>query len=100
MKLKKRAQKFFNSCKEHLWRISIAAVVLLAVILIVPPLFSLVRTHIEIRRLNKEKMRYEESIRKDSLLIEKLKNDEFLEQYARERYFMQRANEQVFIVED
>lgn len=51
-------------------------------------------------QLNEEKARYEESIRKDSLLIEQLKNDEFLEQYARERYFMQRPNEQVFIVED
>ena len=86
-------------CREYLWRISIGAVVVLALILILPPLVSLIRIHITMSQLNKEKARYEESIRRDSLLIEQLKNDEFLEQYARERYFMQRPNEQVFIIE-
>ena len=32
--------------------------------------------------------------------FENLKNDEFLERYAREKYFMQGKGEQVFIVED
>lgn len=100
MKLKKRLQKVGERCREYLWRISVGAVVMLAIILILPPLISLIRTHITMSQLNEEKARYEESIRKDSLLIEQLKNDEFLEQYARERYFMQRPNEQVFIVED
>ena len=64
------------------------------------PLVSLIRTSIEIRELNKEKALYEASIRRDSTLIENLKNDDFLERYAREKYFMQGKGEQVFIIED
>ena len=99
MKLGKRLRKAFEKGKEHIWRISVCGVVLLAVVLITPSLFLLIRTRVQIGRLNKERNRYVESMWQDSLLIERLKNDEFLEQYARERYFMQRPKEQVFIVE-
>ena len=43
--------------------------------------------------------RYKAEIRRDSMIIENLKNDELLERYAREKYLMQGKNEQVFIVE-
>ena len=49
--------------------------------------------------LKTRKAIYEESIRRDSLLIENLKNDEFLERYAREKFYMQGKNEDLFIVE-
>ena len=99
MKFKQRLQKFYNKSKEHLWRIVLASVAMLAVVLIAPPLVSLIRTRIAIGKLNREKAAYEAQIARDSLLINNLKNDEFLEQYARETYYMQRPNEQVFIVE-
>lgn len=86
--------------KKYAWAIVLVAAVVLGIILIGRPLISLVRTSVEIRELNKEKALYEASIRRDSLLIENLKNDEFLEQFAREKYFMQEKGEQVFIVED
>ncbi|MBP3551370.1 MAG: septum formation initiator family protein [Alistipes sp.] len=73
---------------------------MLGIILIGRPLVSLIRTSIEIRELNKEKALYEASIRRDSALIENLKNDDFLERYAREKYFMQGKGDQVFIIED
>lgn len=98
-KVGKQVEKTISKGKEYAWRIIVIAVVLLGIILIGRPLVSLVRTSIEIRQLNKERALYMESIRKDSLLIENLKNDEFLEQYAREKYFMQGKGEQVFIVE-
>uniref|UniRef100_UPI004056C743 FtsB family cell division protein n=1 Tax=Alistipes sp. TaxID=1872444 RepID=UPI004056C743 len=104
MKIGKKMGKQFEMtiCKgrEYAWRITLVAAVLLGIILIGRPLVSLIRTSIDIRKLNKEKAIYEESIRRDSLLIENLKSDEFLEQYAREKYFMQAKGEQVFIVED
>lgn len=99
-KMGKQVEKTISKGKEYAWRITLAAAVLLGIILIGRPLVSLIRTSIDIRKLNKEKAIYEESIRRDSLLIENLKNDEFLEQYAREKYFMQAKGEQVFIVED
>ena len=98
-KLNKNITKTLNKGKEYAWRITIFASILLGLILIGRPLVSLIRTSIDIRKLNREKAIYEESIRRDSTLIENLKNDEFLEQYAREKYFMQGKGEQVFVVE-
>lgn len=99
-KVEKQVEKTISRGKEYAWRIILVSVVVLGLILIGRPLISLIRTSIEIRELNREKAIYEAEIRRDSLLIENLKNDEFLEQYAREKYFMQGKGEQVFIVED
>ena len=96
----KQVEKGINKSKEYAWRITLIAAVVLGLILIGRPLVSLIRTSLEIRELNREKAIYEASIHRDSLLIESLKNDEFLERYAREKYFMQGKGEQVFIIED
>ncbi|MFI3286286.1 MAG: septum formation initiator [Rikenellaceae bacterium] len=53
----------------------------------------------EISELNGETEIYQESITRDSLLLEKIKSDEGLEKYARETFFMQRSGERVFIIE-
>lgn len=99
-KIGKRVEKGVERGKRYAWRITIVAVVILSIILIGRPLITIIKTSLEIRQLNKEKAQYEASIRKDSILIESLKNDDFLERYARENYFMQGKGEQVFIVED
>ena len=98
-KVGKNIEKTLSKGKKYAWRITLASVILLGVILISRPLYSIIRTSIEIKELNREKVIYKNSIRRDSILIENLKNDEFLEQYAREKYLMQGKNEQVFIVE-
>lgn len=98
-KVSKKVEKGISTGKKYAWRIIVVSVILLGIVLIGRPLFSFIRTSIEIRELSREKAQYEESIRRDSLLIENLKNDEFLERYAREKYFMQAKGEQVFIVE-
>lgn len=98
-KVSKQVERSISKGKEYAWRIILIGAAILGIIVIGRPLFSFVKTSIEISQLNKEKAIYEASIRKDSLLIENLKNDEFLERYAREKYFMQGKNEQVFIVE-
>lgn len=99
-RVSKQVEKGISKGKEYAWRIILVSVVVLGLILIGRPLISLIRTSLEIRELNREKAIYEAEIRRDSLLIENLKNDEFLEQYAREKYFMQGKGEQVFIIED
>ena len=48
--------------------------------------------------LEREKALYEEKIARDSALIEQLKQDDFLEQYAREHFHMQRKGEKVYII--
>lgn len=97
-KLKKRFQNISERTTRYAWRVSIGALAIVGTVLIVRPLVSLIRTSYEIRQLRNEKAKYEEQLLRDSLFMEQLKSDEFLEQYARETYFMQRPHEQVFIV--
>ena len=52
----------------------------------------------QIKELEQEKALYEEKIARDSTLIERLTEDDFLEQYAREHYHMQRKGEKVYII--
>ncbi len=88
-----------NKIKEYTLYITIAVLAILGIILIGHPASSIVSSLVEMNDLRKRKALYEDSIRRDSLLIENLKNDEFLERYAREKYFMKGQNEDLFIVE-
>ena len=63
-------------------------------------LLHVLRTKRDIRALEREKRFYLEKIEQDSTLVERLRFDEYLEEYARERFRMQRRDEQVFIIEE
>ncbi len=55
----------------------------------------------EIKKLEVEKDYYIEEIRRDSLQMEKFKNDPAeLERYAREKYLMKKENEDIYIIRD
>lgn len=54
----------------------------------------------QIRVLEYEKELYLERIERDSILLERLRDDDFLEQYAREHYHMQRKGEKVYIIKE
>ena len=98
-KAKDRIIESISKGKEIALRIIFIAILALGVVIIGRPLYLLIKISSEIRVLSQEKARYEESIRRDSALINNLKNDAFLEQYARENYFMHAPNEDVYIVE-
>lgn len=51
----------------------------------------------DIKELEQQKEYYLEKIAADSAMIENLKDDDFLEQYAREKYLMKRAGDVVYI---
>lgn len=53
----------------------------------------------EIKELESQKSFYLERIREDSTIIEKLKDDDFLEQYARENFLMKRDSDFVYVME-
>lgn len=42
---------------------------------------------------------YKTEIKKDSIRIKKLKNPDQIEKYAREKYYMKRENEDIYIIE-
>ena len=54
----------------------------------------------QINRLTREELLYREQIGRDSRLLEQLRYDDYLEEYAREHYHMQRRDEHVYIVEE
>ena len=96
----KRGNKTISRFKErlgklqlNLWRLLTIVVFIYTLILIGRSVVKIVRTQIDIHNLETERDGYLRSIAADSTVIEQLKHDEFLEQYARERYNMERKGE-------
>jgi cell division protein FtsB len=53
----------------------------------------------EIKELESNKSYYQEEIKRDCLEIKRLKNPEYIEKYAREKYYMKKDSEDIFIIE-
>lgn len=84
---------------RHVWLGITMAFVLVTGYVIVRNLIVIAGYRIKISRLRSEKAEYQRRISADSLLIEQLKYDDFLEKYARERYRMHRPDEDVFLTD-
>lgn len=54
----------------------------------------------QVNALERDREIYLEKIRQDSTLIERLRYDDYLEEYARMNFRMQRRDEQIYIMED
>lgn len=52
----------------------------------------------EVRLLKAQKEYYINKIEQDSLMLDNLKDDVYLEKFAREKYLMKRENETIYIV--
>jgi cell division protein FtsB len=52
----------------------------------------------DINQLQKDKQHYREEIKKDSIALEELSSPEGLEKYAREKYYMKKENEEIFLI--
>ena len=53
----------------------------------------------QINELNDNKKYYQSEITKDSIKIKHLKNENMIEKYAREKYFMKKDSEDIYIIE-
>jgi cell division protein DivIC len=53
----------------------------------------------QIKELQDNKTYYQEEIKKDHEQIKELKNPEQIEKYAREKYFMKKDSEDIYIIE-
>ena len=53
----------------------------------------------QVNELEDNKEYYKEEIKKDEEQIKQLKNPEQIEKYAREKYFMKKENEDIYIIE-
>lgn len=87
--------------KSHrVWVITIAAFVLLVTFFDSDNLLDRWKIKGRISDLEKQKEYYQQRITEDSTLLERLKEDLYLEQYAREHFIMKRAGETVFLIEE
>ena len=53
----------------------------------------------DINDLNNQKEYYKNEIEKDNIELNQIRTDSGLEKYAREKLFMKRDNEEIFIIE-
>ena len=84
---------------RYFWTGVVAVIFIYTAVVTVRNLITLVRVHSRISRLEEQHDLYRTRIDEDSTLLENLNYDEFLEQYAREKFHMQKPNEQIYIVE-
>lgn len=98
-KRKTADEKPKKSIGHRLWIAAWTVMMLVTAYVIIRNVVVIADYRIKISRLQRDKENYQRSITADSLLIEQLKEDYYLERYARERYRMHRADEQVFITE-
>ena len=53
----------------------------------------------DINALEETKEFYEKEIKKDKLFIEKMQDSNEIEKFAREKYYLKKENEEIFIIE-
>lgn len=82
------------------WIAATAIIVVLTLFVVGRNALHAVKIKGQINALLREELFYRERIAQDSALVEQLRNDDYLEEYARENYHMQRRDEHVYIVEE
>ena len=76
------------------------AVMAVTAYVVVRNLLHAIQIQRQISLLKQERDRYQLKIEQDSIFLEQLRYDDYLEEYAREKYRMQRPDEQIYIVEE
>lgn len=84
---------------KRFWIAATALIVLFTLFVVGRNVVHAVRIKRQINALEREKALYRARIAADSTLLEHLDYDEYLEEYAREHFRMQRPDDHVYIVE-
>ncbi|MBR5334361.1 MAG: septum formation initiator family protein [Alistipes sp.] len=89
-----------RSLSKYIWLIATAVIFIYTAVVTVRNMVVIIRINSRVSRLEEQYDLYRSRVDQDSTLLERLKYDEYLEQFAREKFHMQRANEYIYIVED
>lgn len=95
--------EFWTYIKVRKWgKYVIAVVLFLAVFLFIgdQSLLRFIHRSREIRELEKQRDLYEAATEQAQREIQVLQQPDSLERYARERYFMHKPNEDIFLIEE
>lgn len=85
---------------KRFWIAATVAIVALTAVVVGRNALHAMRIKRQISALERERDRFRARIERDSTLIEHLRYDDYLEEYARERYHMQRPGEKIYIIEE
>ncbi len=85
---------------KRVWQVLTAVIIVYTAVLTVRNLVTMIKVQSRISLLEDQKEFFQQRIAEDSTLLERLNYDEYLEQYAREKFHMQRANEYIYVLED
>ena len=99
IKIKGAVGKLFEDASLLFWRILTIVVSVLTLFIIGRSVISIIHSQHHINILEREQREYLNRIAEDSIMLNNLKDDQYLEKFARERYNMQRKDERVYIIE-
>lgn len=100
-KIRTRVDKVITTSKKYAWRILLVSALILGGFLIGRPAISIIKSKREVAKLKKEKAALQEEIRLNNEFNYNLNNnDEFLEQFAREKFNMHGKGEHIFTTKD
>lgn len=85
---------------KKVWFGLTAVIFIYTAVLVVRNLVTVIRVNHRTNLLEEQRDLYQARITEDSTMLERLKYDEYLEQFAREKFHMQRPNEYIYIIED
>ncbi len=83
---------------RRFWVIAILVIVLLVMLFDRDSIVERIDTKQHISELESQRDYLQQQITADSTLLENLKNDDFLEQYAREHFLMKRPGETLYLL--
>ena len=85
---------------KNFWITATGAIMVLTGIIVVRNLIHAVKIKSQLGTLEREYDYYREKVVQDSTLVEHLRYDDYLEEYARENFHMQRRDEHVYILKE
>ena len=85
---------------RRFWMVVTAVIVTFSLLVIGRNALHAVKIKRQINAMEREREFYLGKIAQDSTLLERLRYDDYLEEYAREHYRMQRRDEHVYILEE
>jgi len=85
---------------RRLWMISIIIFILLITVFDKNNLIEVWKLNQQLNELESQRDYYQQKITQDSTILENLKDDVFLERYAREHYLMKRQGETIYIIKE
>lgn len=92
--------KLRGKISKKIWFGVTAVIFVYTAVLTVRNLITVVKVEHRIGRLEDQRDHFRARIEQDSTMLMRLEYDEYLEQFAREKFHMQRPDEYIYIMED